>query len=93
MSANAWDPTRPSGFVSRAAVPATSHQRLRLESTLMGVHRNLAVISGRSYSLGDTTPLGRITEIRPGTVTIVGERQHVLRLPAKSIRHRHVESQ
>lgn len=77
------DPTRPSGYQSKAISPASAY---RLESVLLGNNRKVAIINGKSFSEGDKTALGTLALIEKDKVVIRGSKQHVLRLFTQSIK-------
>ncbi|MEW6612340.1 MAG: hypothetical protein ACOY5C_07245 [Pseudomonadota bacterium] len=89
FSAPAWadtlptDPTRPPA--ARPAVPAAQAvpAPLQLSSTLLGGQRPVAIINGRSYTVGDAVNGLRIRAVGPGWVRLQGPNDALtLQVPA-----------
>lgn len=64
------DPTLPSNPSVFAATPRTHAGRWRLTSTLVGPHRRLAVINGRTVTQGQQFEGARILAIGNGEVRV-----------------------
>ncbi len=66
------DPTQPPAWGSVTTTPpATAKKRgLQLQTTLVSPGRRMAIINGRSYSVGSRVGTATITEIKPFEVTL-----------------------
>lgn len=73
------DPTRPPGQVSVAKAQAKSY---RLQSILYSTvsSRSLAIINGKSYAIGEQTPLGVLEGIDRDSISLRGASQRVVNL-------------
>lgn len=69
VPAGLTDPTRPS-YVAVTAEPKAQHRGLVLQSTFVSVSQRHAVISGRSYTVGDKLGGAVIADIRPYEVVL-----------------------
>ena len=69
IPAGLGDPTRPSYVTAPAGVKAAERRGPVLESTFVSVSRRRAVISGRTYTVGDKFDGGVISDIQPYEVT------------------------
>ncbi len=65
IPAGLGDPTRPSYVTAPAGVKAAVRRGPVLESTFVSASRRRAVISGRTYTVGDKFGGGVITDIQP----------------------------
>ena len=76
------DPMRPSSRSAPAAVQPGEHGPVwRLDSTIVGTSRRIAVINGRSLSVGQSVGGAKLIEILPGRVLLdQGGRQFALTL-------------
>jgi hypothetical protein len=82
------DPMRPAAYDPSAIVshdaPVQRVPEMRLESTIIRPGRPVAVISGRSVTIGDDVDGATVAEIRPGVVALVrrGARVELTLAPA-----------
>ena len=76
------DPMQPPGFKGKVSVRTqTAKPKWRLTSTLIGEHRRLATINGRTIKVGETIAGARLVDIQPAVVTLSYQsRSIVLRL-------------
>jgi len=79
------DPTRPPSWGSATVAPrATARRRgLQLQTTLVSPSRRMAIINGRSYSIGSRIGTATIIEIKPFEVTLqkAGKKTRLRLLP------------
>ncbi|MGB5324147.1 MAG: hypothetical protein WBN40_01815 [Pseudomonadales bacterium] len=73
------DPTRPPGQVSIAKPQAKTY---RLQSILYSTvsSRSLAIINGKSYAIGEQTPLGLLEQIDRDSISLRGAGKRVVKL-------------
>jgi len=66
------DPTQPPNYIPVAARPGAGQgqPRWRLQSTLTGQKRNVAVINGQRLLVGQTVDGAKIISIEPGQVVL-----------------------
>jgi len=66
------DPTQPPNYIQVAARPGVEQgqPRWRLQSTLTGSERNVAVINGQRLLVGQTVDGAKIISIEPGRVVV-----------------------
>lgn len=78
------DPTRPTSLTEPDAAAAARTPRWRLQSTLIADDRKVAVINGRTVSLGERIEGATLLEIHSDGVTLQSDGQRLtLRLPGK----------
>ena len=71
ISAGMVDPTRPPSWGAMKPHVMTRKRGLELQTTLVSPGRRIAIISGKSYSVGSRIGSARVTEIRSYEVTLV----------------------
>ena len=71
-TAEMFDPTRPLNF-NEAVEMHCSQGNLLLQSISYGQNKQIALISGNFYTLGDKVDLYTITAMTPDTVTLKRE--------------------
>jgi MSHA biogenesis protein MshK len=81
------DPTRPSGYAAPAGVAAKPGEVLRLESVLIGRDRRVAVINGKTCSVGDSIDGARLVAIHADGAELVRDGNRVV-LPLLKVKVR-----
>lgn len=81
------DPTRPSGYAAPPDAVAKSGDALRLESVLIAADRRVAVISGKTYRVGDSVNGSRLVAIYAEGVELVRDGNRVV-LPLLKVKVR-----
>lgn len=85
------DPTRPAFGVAGGAGTATRPTGSALQSTFISASQRRAVISGRSYKVGDSYGGGKIADIQPYEVVVKqANRETRLRLLPKLAKQTHM---
>lgn len=81
------DPTRPSGYAAPAGVATGSGEALRLESVLIARDRRVAVINGKTCSVGDSINGARLVAIHADGAELVRDGNRVV-LPLLKVKVR-----
>lgn len=81
------DPTRPGGYAAQPDAAAKSGEALRLESVLIAADRRVAVISGKTYRVGDSVNGARLVAIHADGAELVRDGNRVV-LPLLKVKVR-----